>query len=350
MTKAQNSMSVSRRTVIKMAGGLAVGLGLPIPAASAVPFNEAMPAADLSGETPLPMLTLQLDWLLTTQFAGLMVAEASGLYQAQGLRVTLKPATADINVVEAVASSSNMLGSVEQAVLLDAQAKGAKVSAVATMLQSSPLSLISDARRPVSTPQELVGKRVGLHEDGLKALALILTRQGIDPQQVTCTLIPYTEKFEPLTSGQFDAIQCYALDEPLDYTRQTGQEPVLLRFSDFGFEAYAQVIFASNQLLAQSPDAVKSFLTATFEGWQRALQDIPSTAQLITTQYGESNVRDMAYQRETLKRLSAYVMPNQVKPGTIALTRWYEAAQQLADCGLIVAVPDQGVWNQGWVS
>ncbi|MEO1590585.1 MAG: ABC transporter substrate-binding protein [Cyanobacteria bacterium J06632_22] len=316
-----------------MAGMLALGLG---------------PSAAAQG-TPLTRLTMQLDWLLTTQFAGLMVAEAKGLYQQQGITVALQPAAPDIEVVETVATQRDTLGCVEQAVLLAAQAAGVEVSAVATMLQASPLALISDASLALQTPQDLIGKHIGLHEDGLKALDLVLTQYGIEPTQVDRTLIPYTDQFEPLTSGRFDAIQCYALDEPLDYARQTGREPVLLKLSDFGFDAYAQVIFASNRLLAERPQAVQQFLTATFEGWRQALEAIPATATLIATQYKDSNVPDEAYQRETLKRLKPYVLAAPAHPGTISSARWWRAAQQLADCGLIQSVPQQGLWTEGWV-
>ena len=326
-------MALSRRELIKMTGLLAMGLGASAPAQAA----------------PLTKLTLQLDWLLTTQFAGLMVAETEGLYQQRGLAISLRPASADVDVVDAGATRSDTLGCVEQAVLLGAQAEGAEVSAVATMLQASPLALISAARSPLRTPKDLIGKHIGLHEDGLKALDLVLTKHDIDLNQVDRTLIPYTDKFEPLTSGQFDAIQCYALDEPLDYSRQTGREPALLKLSDFGFDAYAQVIFASNRLLAERPQTVQQFLSATFEGWQQALDDMPATAALITTQYKDSNVADAAYQRETLQRLKSYVLADEAQPGLIASARWWRAAQQLADCGLIQSVPQQGLWSAGWV-
>ncbi|MEL7501421.1 MAG: ABC transporter substrate-binding protein [Cyanobacteria bacterium J06554_6] len=327
--------SLSRRSWLAGAGAWMLWTGLS-PAAKAAPL--------------LTPLTMQLDWQLTTQFAGLMVAESTGLYRQRGLTVTLKPATAGLSIPEKVAADPTMLGCVEQSILLAAQVQGVKVSAIATMLQSSPLALISPPSAPLKTPQDLIGKRIGLHEDGLKALDLILTQNGIDPQRVRRTLMPYGQTFEPLTTQRFDAIQCYALDEPLDYRRQTGLEPVILKFSDYGFDAYAQVIIASDPLLAEAPDTVQAFLAATFAGWQQALADIPATARLITQRYADSNVPDIAYQAQTLQRLRPYVLPNQAKPGTLSPTRWQRAAQQLADCGLIDTVPARSLWSQAWTA
>ncbi|MEO0540837.1 MAG: ABC transporter substrate-binding protein [Cyanobacteria bacterium P01_A01_bin.105] len=317
-----------------MTGLLAMGLGTPTGANSA----------------PLAALTLQLDWLLTTQFAGLMVAEAQGLYGQQGVAVTLKPATAGLDLVGTVAQTPDMLGSVEQAVLLEAQADGVPVSAVATMFQASPLALMGPDSQSLATLQDLVGKRVGLHEDGLKALDLVLTNHGIDPHRVDRSLIPYTDKFEALTAGHFDAVQCYALDEPLDFAQHIGHAPALLKFCDVGFDAYAQVIFASDQLLAAQPAAVLAFLSATFDGWQRAMDDVAATAQLITTRYASSNVADLEYQQQTLQRLLPYVYAKGTQLGTISPQRWRQSARQLADCGLIEAVPTGGLWSQAWVS
>ena len=124
---------------------------------------------------------------------------------------------------------------------------------------------------------------------------------------------------------------------------------MVLKLSDFGFDAYAQVIFASNQLLAEQPEVVQQFLSATFDGWQQALSNIPATAQLVATEYRASNVTDAAYQRETLERLKPYVLSNSVQTGIITSQRWWQAAQQLADCGLIETLPQDGLWEKGWI-
>ncbi|MEM9162089.1 MAG: ABC transporter substrate-binding protein, partial [Cyanobacteria bacterium P01_F01_bin.4] len=88
-------------------------------------------------------LTMQLDWQLNAQFAGVLMADAAGLYQQQELKVKIRAATADLDVPSAVAKTHNMLGCTEQTLLLEAQARGLPLVAIAAMLQASPLSLMS---------------------------------------------------------------------------------------------------------------------------------------------------------------------------------------------------------------
>lgn len=284
-------------------------------------------------------LTMQLDWRLNAQFAGLCVAETHGEYRRQGLAVTLNPAPPNLDVVKTVASQPHTLGCAEESLILAAQAQGVDVVAIATMLQASPLALMSLPQKGLSQLQQLPGKRVGVHSDGRKALEQVLSQNHIPSDPIDIVTIPYRNKHQRLINGEFDAVQCYALDEPLDFARRLGQSPTVLTFHDYGFDAYSQVIFAPTQLVAKHPQTIKRFLTATFAGWHWAINHPEQTARLLVEQYVEPNYQDLDYQTQSLKIIANYVQNSNQTIGILNATRWQHSAQQLAQAGLIDTLP-----------
>lgn len=284
-------------------------------------------------------LTMQLDWRLNAQFAGLCVAQARGEYRRRGLHVNLQAATPDMDVIQTVVSQPQTIGCAEESLILDAQARGVGVVAIAAMLQASPLGLMSLSQSPISKLEQLSGKRIGVHSDGLKALQLVLQKHRFPPDQIDITEIPYSNKHQRLLSGELDAVQCYDLDEPLDFAHRLGQPPTVLTFKDYGFDAYSQVIFAPRKLLTANPQTIHRFLTATFAGWRWAIRYPSKTAQLLVQDYVEPDYRDIEYQTQSLLRITDYIQSARHPIGVIDPDRWQRSAQQLAQAGLIQAIP-----------
>ncbi|MBD0268777.1 MAG: ABC transporter substrate-binding protein [Cyanobacteria bacterium Co-bin8] len=328
-------MAFSRRSLLKYSGllGMGVTANALLPTLSKSPFqaSAAMP------------LTMQLDWKFNVQFAGLLMADYEGLYANQGLAVTLKPWESGMVVPDVVVNDSMTIGCAEQNLILSAQAEGAPIRAIATMFQASPLALMSLPESNITSLQDLVGKQVGVHVDGLQVIDLVKGVSNLPADALDVIEIPYETKYDLLLSGELAAIQCYAVDEPIGFKAKTGIEPSVLNLSDYGYEAYAQVIFAHTDLLAQEPEAVKQFLAATFAGWQKTLEDIPGAAEKIVEIYVEpgSKYTDLAYQTGSLQLVADYMLMG-IEPaelGVISCDRWSRMAERFAEYKIIDKAP-----------
>ncbi|WP_263975257.1 hypothetical protein [Leptolyngbya sp. 7M] len=103
------------------------------------------------------------------------------------------------------------------------------------------------------------------------------------------------------------------------------------------------MFFTTDALLQQHPDLLKSFLEASFEGWQRALADIPGTAKLVAETYAEkgSKYTNVDYQQKSLELVGEYVMrgiePNQI--GLIVPEQWQQTTDLMAQYGIIETAP-----------
>lgn len=289
-------------------------------------------------------LAFQLDWKFNAQFAGLFVAEADGLYDAAGLDVAISQWADGVNVADLVASGAADLGCAEQNLIIGAQAAGAPVKALATMFQASPYGLMAPADRPLSSLDDLLGERVGVHVDGVKVMALVKGVNGLADDAFGVVEIPYADKFERAASGDLRAVQCYVIDEPIGVEAATGARPSVMKLSDHGFVSTAQTIFASEAVLAEKPEAVTAFLAATFEGWRRALADKEAAAEVTVERFvPEGSVyKDVPYQVEVLRLLEPYVTGEGAVEtiGLIDPDRWALAARQMAEYGIVDALPD----------
>ncbi|GAB4373881.1 MAG: hypothetical protein Kow00121_17600 [Elainellaceae cyanobacterium] len=287
-------------------------------------------------------LTMQLDWVFNVQFAGLLLADHLGLYQQKGLAVTIKPWESEMVVPEEVAENPLLIGCSEQNLILDAQARGVPLKAIATMFQASPYALMTMPDSGITSLSDLAGKTVGVHVDGVKVLELVKGVNALPDIQVV--EVPYENKIDRLISGELAALQCYAVDEPIAFTKQVGQAPILLPMDQYGYQAYAQVFFTTDTMLEQQPEQVKAFLDASFEGWKLALADIPGTAEIVAANYAtpDSKYTDVEYQTQSLELVKEYVVRgiSEAQMGIIAADRWQQAAELMAQYGIIDAAPE----------
>lgn len=327
MTKTDGGARISRRTV--MAGG-AAALAAPF-----VPGGRARAATRVA---------FQLDWKFNAQFAGLFVAEADGLYEEAGLDVTVSEWKDGLNVADEVASGRADLGCAEQNLIIGARADGAPVKALATMFQASPYGLMAPPGRPLASLDDLLGESVGVHVDGVKVMALVKGVNGLAADAFAVEEIPYADKFGRAVSGELYAVQCYVIDEPIGVAAEYGEAPAVMKLSDHGFVSTAQTIFASERVLAERPEAVRAFLAATFEGWRRALSDKEAAATVTVDRFVPegSPYKDVPYQVEVLRLLEPYVLGGggMAEIGVIDVGMWEKAARQMAEYGIVPALPD----------
>jgi ABC-type nitrate/sulfonate/bicarbonate transport system substrate-binding protein len=283
--------------------------------------------------------SFQLDWKINAQFAGLLVADADGLYAANETALEIRPWADGVNVVMDVAEGRADFACAEQNLIIAAQAEGAPIRAVASMFQASPYGLMAPAGAGLTALDVLRGKKVGVHVDGVKVMALVKGVTGIEDIEVV--EIDYANKFDRAVSGEFAAVQCYVIDEPIGVAARTGAEPEVLKLSDYGFVSTAQTIVVSEATLAERPDLVRGVLAATFDGWTRALADKAGTAAVIVDRYVEegSAYKDVAYQTRTLELLEPYVT-GMGPMGVIDPVKWREASELMAAYGIVAALPD----------
>lgn len=291
-------------------------------------------------------VVLQLDWELNAQFAGPIVALEEGIYASAGMDVELRAWKNGINIIKAVTEGHpTTLGCSEQSQIVAAQAAGEDIVAVATMLQRTPMGLMT-ADRGLETVGDLRNAKVGVHHDGWRMLEMFKSAHGLS--NLSIETVDIADKFERVLSGELGAVQCYVVDEPIAIKRRYGldTEP---RVIDLGLTLAAETIFVRRSLLCAKRDLVARFLGATFDGWRLALTN---RARAVRAIRALAPGLDFVHQTKMLERLESFVKGDITSPanlGRIDPASWYTHARSLYECGIVDSLlepPDlDGSWH-----
>jgi ABC-type nitrate/sulfonate/bicarbonate transport system substrate-binding protein len=174
--------------------------------------------------------------------------------------------------------------------------------AVGTMFQASPLCLISPASLHIRTPQDLVGKRVGIGGDGHEALDAVLAASGLKRSQMMISESDYGDKL--MLAGKLDAEQGYLVDEFVLLKAQ-GHDVTALPLHKFGHIAYSQVYFVSPEFLKKHRMELVSFLSVSNRGWRAALKNPSAAARMIIEKYEPQLAYE--YQLKSLQEIKPLV-------------------------------------------
>lgn len=243
---------------------------------------------------------LRLKWVHQAQFAGNYVAVDKGFYSKEGLSVELQQVDLKNNTIQEVADGKVEFGISSADDVLIARARGVKIKAIAVIYKINPASLISLSSSKITSPKDLIGKKVGVQEGNPIELLFdaMLESKGISLGKVKKVPIGYDAS--ELIKGQVDAVIGYVINEP-DMVRNSGKEPKTMLFSDYGVNIYADVLFTSEQLIKDKPDMITKFLRGTLNGWQYTFEN---EDEAVTT--------TMKYAKDSRKVHEAYMLSSSI--------------------------------------
>ncbi len=300
---------------------------------------------------PADAINLQMSWIHEYSASPLYSAEKNGHFATQNLSVNLiEGGFQDGNFVDPIQSALdtvNSIGMSDAATLILARAAGQPVVAIATITQRSPSVVISLAEDNIQTPQDLIGKQVAVAEGGATHLiTTMLTMQNINRDDVT--IVPRTDfGIAPLLDGSVDALLGWITNENV-MLEETEREGNILLLSDYGVDTYNFVVFTTEEMLQNKPDAVKRFITALMAGVADVIAN-PEQAIDYTLSYAPS--LDKAAQ---LRRLEAFI-PLMQTPGTaigqMSPDIWAFTQQIMLDNGLLdTAITIEDVYRLDFIT
>ena len=224
--------------------------------------------ANVSGS--LKQATVQLLWLEDVEFGGNYAAAKQGFMKQQGLKQTLIPGGPQTNAVQAVAGGSAPIGLIGGSQdIIEAVASGIPVKMIATTYQTTTYGLLSLASNPIRTPQDAIGKKIGLQAGARPFWNEILAVNHIAEDKMT--IVPAGFDPTPLVTHQIDGYWAYAFNQPVSLELK-GIPTYMMLASDAGTPSYSDVIFTLDSALKTQEDLLVRWLRATIQGWEYFLQ------------------------------------------------------------------------------
>ena len=310
-----------------------------------VPLMTALSLACISatagraaGETQQPVtIQFTLDRPLDASGAPFVLASSKGLFRSENLSVGTNIASGSPDAIARVASGASDIALVDLNVLIRFRDKAGAppIKAVFVLFNKAPYAIIARKSRGVRTLADIEGKTLGV-ADGDFAIwfwPALAQQNGIKLASVKQNKISPAVREPILSAGQVDAVSGFSYLAGINL-RDRGipaEDLAVLRYTDYGCEAYGFALIVNPAFAAGKPDAVKGFVRAVVAGTKLAIKD-PARAvdDVITRMDGGSRELELARLRAVIgdNILTGEVRRNGI--GGIDSARFERSLDQLA--------------------
>ncbi|MBZ4487307.1 ABC transporter substrate-binding protein [Microbacterium sp. cx-55] len=229
-------------------------------------------------------ITLQLSWIKNEEFAGEYFADSKGYYTEAGFdSVNLVPGPSG-GVAELLSGSADIALSDSVSIGSAVANEGAPLKIIGATFQANPFTVLSLADGGnISSPQDLIGKKIGVQDSNMTLFNALLAANDIDPSEVTIVPVQYDPA--PLVNGEVDGFIAYLTNEAISVEME-GLSTTNLPFADNGLPFVAETFTATDDTIASNREMLKAFLVAEIKGWTDALADPQAGADLAINEYG----------------------------------------------------------------
>jgi NitT/TauT family transport system substrate-binding protein len=221
---------------------------------------------------------------------------------------------------------------VRRAANVNLQKAEGSARAFGAMFQDTPMVLMSRPEHAIRNLADLCGKRVGMHTDGIRALEVILTLEGISVADLDLREVGFD--LNHLLDDHVDAVQGYIMTEPVQLAA-LGVDVDVLPLKHPRLQPYAQIYFSDQSQLETHRDVFASFLSASTAGWLAVCADPDEAAAVVAAMMGDPT--QVAPQRAMLNRVVPLVaggFPTE-RVGTTNTEQWKQNLRTYFECGLV---------------
>ncbi|MGZ0712115.1 ABC transporter substrate-binding protein (plasmid) [Coraliomargarita sp. W4R53] len=252
--------------------------------------SSATPAAPADGEDAAASygeISVQYSWIKNEEFAGEFYAYENGYYDEAGFDSVLGVAGPDTGVAK-------LLSGAVQFALSDAASVGAAVAEqdaplkiIGTTFQKNPFTILSLTEGgDIATPEDLIGKKIGVQDSNASVFAALLAANDIDPADLE--IVPVDFDPTPLINGEVDGFMAYLTNESIT-VEMAGFPVTNLAYAENGLPYVAESVAVTDEYLTENPELIKAFLIAEIKGWTDTFKEpLEDTVSLVTEYYNES--------------------------------------------------------------
>jgi NitT/TauT family transport system substrate-binding protein len=228
-------------------------------------------------------LSFQLSWIKSIQYGGYFAGLDQGSFKKFGIDPTFVSGGPNVDPVANVASGQSQLGDRPIGSLIIAREKGIPIKVIGTVFQKSPYSVISLAKSPIKTPQDMKGKTIAVATSGRPLILYMIRRVGMKPDDVN--VVPSSPDPAALVSGQIDGYCGYTTNQGV-MLKTRGVDIYAMNAQDLGLPETTGTIYGREDFLAANRDVVVRFLKGLIEAHRWALDNPEQTAKLMVEKYG----------------------------------------------------------------
>ena len=246
---------------------------------------QSKEAGSEKSDGELTKVTFVLDWTPNTNHTGIYVAKEKGYFKDVGLDVEIvQPPEDGAEVL--VGSGKAQFGISFQDSMMPAVVgdDALPITAVAAVLQHNTSGIISRKGDGISSPKGLEGKKYATWNLDIEKATLKQTVEKDHGDFGKIKLIPstVTDEVSALKSKKVDAIWIYYGWAGIA-AEVAGLKTDYFAFKDIDpvFDYYTPVIIGNKDWMKKNPETAKAFLSAAKKGYEFAIDDPKSAADIL---------------------------------------------------------------------
>ena len=246
-------------------------------------------------------IQFSFDRPINASAAPMVVAMTDGLFASEGLAVAADVAAGSPEAIAHVAAGASELALVDLNALIRFRDQGAPpVKAVFVLFNKSPYAIVARKSRGIHALSDIEGKTLGVAEGdlSLRLWPAVAHQNGIKLASVRQNRISAAVREPMLSAGQVDAVTGFSYLSAVNL-RDRGvpaDDLAVLRFNDYGCEAYGFAVIVNPAFAAKRPEAVRGFLRAAIAATNLTIREPGHAVDEVLTRM-EDGARDLELER-----------------------------------------------------
>ena len=281
----------------------------------------------------LTPVTVSTTWYAQAEHGGIYAAKALGLYEQEGLDVTIKMGGPQVNNVQLLLGGATDFSMGYSLQSLNAVKQGLPLVTVAAFFQKDPQSLMVHEGQGYDDIADLKGAGIRIPTAGRVAYWPWLKAQyGFTDDQ----LRPYDYTIGPFIADKRIAQQGYITNDGYFLGKEKVAAKSLL-LADAGWGAYAGTLDTTRAMIDEHPEVVQAMVDATAKGWAAYFENPGPANKLIQAHNPEMADALIAYSIEEMQAQNLLLASDAEggRYGMMSDERWRDFYQDMVEAGTL---------------
>jgi NitT/TauT family transport system substrate-binding protein len=237
------------------------------------------------GSGSVQNVSLRLDFVHTGKDAIWTYGIQKGFFKKNGIKLNIEDGKGSATTAQTTANGSDDFGEVGGGAFLTLASKGLPGEAIMSVVTSSPAVILSPKEHPITRPEQLVGKKVGLTPGGGPGTLLpaLLARNGVEKSKVHLVNLQPGPGLTILLKGSVDADVQIVLVRAILAAK--GLQTHAMFYKDFCVQTPGYYITTSKSMINDKPDLVRSFVKAAAKSIDATLANPQAAADSFAKHY-----------------------------------------------------------------
>lgn len=272
---------------------------------------------------------LVLNWFAKSQHGGVYAAQENGLFEENGLNVTIEPGGPQVSSINMVASGKAQFGLAHADQIVNARNEGIELIAVAAAMQGSPQAFMFHKGQGIEDFDELNNRKVYV-QPGIVYWEYLKSQYDLSKVEE----LAHTGQHGNFIADENSVTQSFVTSEPY-FMKLDGVEVETKLISDAGYDPYNIVLYVTKDYLEENKETVKAFTTAFVKGWELYKDSYEEVNKAIQEDNPDIELESLKFESESQAEFIYGGDAAENGVGFMTEERWTTLIEQLHDLKIL---------------